>query len=189
MTNYGPHYLSDNDLQRMPFQAIGTNVLISERVNFVNIESISIGNNVRIDSDVTILATGYVVIGSYVHIGAQCYLAGKGGIRLEDFSGLSQGVCIYSGSDDYSGEYLTNPTVPIEYLNIKLAEVIVGRHVIVGARTVILPGCQLGDGCAVGSLSMVKSSLKPWTMYAGVPVREIKPRRRGILDLESYINS
>ena len=31
---------------------------------------------------------------------------------MKDFSGISQGVKIYSNNDDYSGNFMTNPTVP-----------------------------------------------------------------------------
>ncbi len=36
-------------------------------------------------------------------------LSAGDGIVMEDFSGLSQGVRIYSRTDDYSGKFLTNP--------------------------------------------------------------------------------
>ena len=33
-------------------------------------------------------------------------------------------------------------------------------------------------------MSMVKESLEDWYIYAGVPVRKIKPRQRKMLELE-----
>ncbi|TGS72469.1 acyltransferase, partial [Mesorhizobium sp. M8A.F.Ca.ET.181.01.1.1] len=102
-------------------------------------------------------------------VGGMCFLAGGGGIQMEDFSGLSQGVRVYSTSDDYSGAALTNPTVPREYLNMKIAPVRLGRHVIVGSGSVILPGCVLGEGVSVGAMSLVTKNLEPWGVYFGSP--------------------
>ena len=187
MTNLGPQYLSRDELRRFPFHFLGRNVLLHSRANLINIEAISIGDNSRIDGDVTILGTGPVEIGRYVHIGAQCYLAGGGGIVLRDFSGLSQGVRIYSVSDDYSGAHLTNPTVPREFLGLVSERVVLGRHVIVGAGSVILPGVVIEDGCAVGALSLVRRSTEPWGVYSGVPAVRRRERRRDLLELEARL--
>lgn len=117
-----------------------------------------------------------------MHIGSQCFLAGGGGIELNDFCGLSQGVRIYSVTDDYIGGSLTNPTVPSEYLNTSARKVVLGKHVIVGSGSVILPGAVIAAGASVGALSLVKESLGAWGIYAGVPARWIKDRRRDIIE-------
>jgi galactoside O-acetyltransferase len=59
------------------------------------------------------------------------------------------------------------------------------RHVIVGANAVILPGVTIGEGSAVGALSLVNTSLPPWGIYAGTPARKINDRSRRLLDLEA----
>ncbi|MEH7271756.1 acyltransferase, partial [Bacillus toyonensis] len=41
-----------------------------------------------------------------------------------------------------------------------------------------------GEGTAVGAMSMVKESLDDWYIYAGVPVRKVKPRQKKMLELE-----
>ncbi len=189
MTNFGPTYLDRNELLEIPFGSIGENVLINRRVNFVEVENIYIGSNVRIDADVTILATGKVVIGSYVHIGAQSYMVGRAGIILMDFSGLSQGVKLYSITDDYSGRSLTNPTVPRHLSNVQEAQIRIGRHVIIGSGSVVLPGCNIEDGCSIGALSIVKNSLDSWGIYAGCPVKRIKSRSKNLLALEREIQN
>ena len=104
---------------------------------------------------------------------------------MGDFSGLSQGVRIYSGTDDYSGQALTNPTVPHQYLNVHIAPVRLGRHVIIGSGSVILPGVTIGEGSAVGALSLVTKSLDDWGIYSGVPVKRLKSRSRKLLELEN----
>jgi galactoside O-acetyltransferase len=187
MTNLGQQFLPDEALRALPFRKLGRNVMIHARANMIDIENCSIGDNARIDADVTILATGDVSIGSYVHIGAQCYLAGGAGIVLDDFAGLSQGVKIYSTSDDYSGRRLTNPTVPAAYLGVVRGAVHLGRHAIIGAGTVILPGVAVAEGCAVGALSLMRRSTEPWGVYAGAPARRVAERSRDLLLLEAAL--
>ena len=84
--------------------------------------------------------SGPIKIGSHVHIAAYTALYGGGGITLCDFCNLSSRVSIYSVSDDYSGETMTNPTIPEEFKIVDRAPVVLGRHVIVGSGTVVLPG-------------------------------------------------
>ena len=114
-------------------------------------QPISVGNNVRVD-DFCVLAAGVggINIGDYVHIAVGCSLIGAGKITLSDFSGLSSRVAIYSSTDDYSGATMTNPTVPSKYTGVINADVFLGKHVIIGSGSVILPGITLEVGAAVG---------------------------------------
>jgi len=65
---------------------------------------------------------------------------------MGDFSGLSAGCRIVTGSDDFLGGGLTNPTVPVEYTNVKKSFVCIERHAILGTNVVILPGVTIGEG-------------------------------------------
>jgi galactoside O-acetyltransferase len=177
--------LSRDAIDAMGFAAVGENVQISDRASFYGISRIALGNHVRID-DFCVLAAGDggIIIGNYVHIAAFSSLIGKGRITLSDFSGLSSKVSIYSSSDDYSGAALTNPTVPTEYTGVTHADVWLGRHVIIGSGSVVLPGVTLEEGVAVGALSLVNRDCKAFGIYAGNPARRIKDRKRDLLEVE-----
>ncbi len=110
------------------------------------------------------------------------------GIELGDFSGLSHGVKIYSASDDYSGNALTNPTIPQEYLNLYKGRVKICKHVIIGSGTVIFPNLTIGEGCSIGANSLVNKSLEPWGIFFGSPVKRIKSRSQDLLKLERKYN-
>lgn len=166
------------------FRALGENVKIYPGAKLYGREFISIGSNVIIDDFVFIYATAPLYIGSYVHISSFCSISGGGTVVLEDFSGLASGVRVVCGSDDFLGESLTNPTVPAEYRNTKRSFVHVGRHAIVGANAVILPGVTIGEGCAVGAGSVVSKPLEPWGICAGQPARRIRTRPHEVI-LES----
>lgn len=179
-------YLTENELRNEGFASLGSDVRISSSCHIVGADKIRIGDNCRIDGFCTLIATnkGYIDIGSYVHIGGYCVLLGAEGITFENFSGVSWGVQIYSRSDDFSGLFLTNPTVPKHLTNASGGPVILKKHVIVGANTVIMPRAVLGEGAAVGAQSLVTKSLDGWTIYSGVPAKKLKSRKRRALELE-----
>lgn len=172
-------------IESMGFVSVGQNVQISDKASIYGIDRIVIGNNVRID-DFCVLSAGIggIDIGSYVHIAVYTSIIGAGKVTISDFCNLSSRVSIYSSNDDYSGETMTNPTVADEYKNVKHAPVYLGKHVIVGSGTVILPGLRLGEGVAVGALSLVTKNCKAFGFYAGNPARFIKERKRNLLEVE-----
>jgi len=182
-------YYNENELANFGFKSVGTNVQIAKNSTIIGLKNITIGSNVRIDGYCAIVANGdgWLHIGSYIHIGGWCYLSAGDGISLEDFSGLSQGVRIYSRTDDYSGRHLTNPTVPEHFTSITQGPVILKKHVIVGSGSVILPKVTIGEGSSVGALSLVTKSLEPWGVYFGSPVKRLKGRSKRLLELESQL--
>lgn len=186
---FDPGYYDEHALRGFGFRAVGRDVRVARNATIIGLPHIELGDHVRIDGYTTLLAGegGTLMLGSHIHIGAGCYIAAGAGVEIGDFGGLSQGVRIYSRSDDYSGEHLTNPTVPAKYLGVNAAPVRLGRHVIVGTGSVILPGCTLDEGCAVGALSLVTKSLAAWTVNAGSPARRVGARSRRLLELESEL--
>jgi galactoside O-acetyltransferase len=183
-----PGYLSVEELLGIGMKKIGNNVLIARDAIFVGVENIEIGSNVRIDSNVTLAAaSGFIRIGSYVHIGGTSHINCTGGVFIGDFVAISQGVKIYSASDDYTGENMTNPTVPGHLRNDQIAQIKIGSHSIVGSGSVILPGVNLAIGTAIGALSLVKTSTEEFTIYAGSPARKIGERSRNVEKLSAEL--
>jgi len=172
----------------MGFSHVGENVRLSDKASYYNCKNIVIGDHVRID-DFCVLSAGVggIEIGSYIHIAVYSSLIGAGKIELRDFSNISSKVAIYSSNDDYSGTSMTNPMVPDEYTNVSHADVIIGRHVIVGSGSVVLPGVTLDTGVAVGALSLVTRNCEAFGIYSGVPAKRIKERKRDLLELEGLM--
>jgi len=176
-------YYSREDLEKMGFKYLGDNVKLSDKASFYETEKISIGHNSRIDDFCVI--SGNVVIGNYVHIAVFCNLAGGDkGIVMEDFSGLAYHVNVFTQSDDYSGRSLTNPTIPAKYKNESKLAIRINRHVLVGAGSIVFPGVTLGEGCAIGAMSLVTKDTIPWKIYHGIPASLIKDRNKDLLKLE-----
>ncbi|MCB4755580.1 MAG: acyltransferase [Elusimicrobia bacterium] len=172
-------YYTTEELGRIGFKKIGHSVLISRKTSIYSPELIEIGSHVRID-DFCILS-GSIKIGNHIHIGAYTGLFGKNGINLNDYAGLSTRVAIFTVSEDYLGRSMTNPTIPSKYRRPKEGPVTIGSNAIVGAGTVILPGVILGEGTAVGALSLVIGSIKPWKIAKGIPAKPIRDREKDII--------
>lgn len=183
--NIGSDFYSDDELKSFKFKSLGKNVKIKKNASIYFVENITIKDNVRIDDYTVIVASNNsTTIGNYVHIASNCYIAASEGLEMGDFSGLAPGVNIFTGSDDYSGNKLTNPTVDRKYTGGSAGKVIIGRHVIIGSNSVILPGVHIGEGSSVGALSLVTKNLNPWCIYFGAPVKKIKARSKKLLELE-----
>jgi galactoside O-acetyltransferase len=183
-------WLTEAQISAMGFLHVGKRVRLSERASFYNCANIRIDDDSRID-DFAILSAGAggIAIGRYVHVAAFSSLIGAGKITLSDFSGLSSRVSVYSSNEDYGGGFLTNPTVPPEYTNVMHAPVALGRHAIIGAGSIILPGVTIEDGVAVGAMSLIRKDCQAFGVYVGVPAKRVAERKRDLLQLEAKLEA
>lgn len=184
MAGLNTAYLSRDTILALGLRAVGEDVMIHSTAVLHNCSAISLGSHVRIDAFTLLSAGSAISVGNNVHIGSHCSFVGAAPIDLEDFCGVSHGSRVFSSSDNYGGDALTGPTVPAVYRNVISAPVRLGRHVVIGANSVLLPGAQIGEGAAIGASSLVHGTFEPWTIYAGTPARAIKPRSKGLLEKE-----
>ena len=180
---------SRDTLENMGFKHLGDHVQVDSSVIFIKPQNISIGHNTRIDANTVISGAGSIHIGKHVHISCHVAILGQGEVVLGDYCGLSAKVSIFSSNDDYSGEYLTGPTVPETYKNVHTSRVRVGHHAVVGAHSVVLPGVEIGDGSAIGALSLVKSSIDDFAIAVGTPAKVVKKRSDKVLALQAKFES
>lgn len=175
-----------NDLAGSSFGMISTRVPDSGKIYSGRYGEAFVGKDTRIDDFLVIsLGDEKSVIGAFVHIAPFCLISGKNGFIIGDFSGLSAGVKIYTASADYSGRAISHPPTPKAFRRPQEGPVIIGRHCILGANTVVLPGVTIPDGVAVGANSLVNETLDPWMIYAGNPVKAIGERLKGCLEKEA----
>nr|WP_159466280.1 acyltransferase [Scandinavium goeteborgense] len=182
--------LTYDEINALGFASVGKNVLISSKASFYGASRINIGNNVRID-DFCVLSAGEegIDIDDYVHIAVFSSLIGYAKIEIGKYCNISSRVSIYSSSDDFSGEFMTNPMVDEQFTNVIKQAVRLSEHVVVGCGSVILPGVKLGKGCAVGSLTLVKNSFKEYTIIAGTPAKKISNRSRQLEKIQQDFES
>jgi len=179
-----------NETISLKFARCGLDVTIWPLAKIVSPGVISIGDSVIIDDFVFIVGGAKTVIGSFVHIASFTSISGGGEFVMEDFSGLSGGVRVYTGNEDYLGGSLTNPAVPAPYRVPSRSFVRIGKHAIIGANAVVLPGVTIGEGAVIGANALVKQNCEPWTVYFGTPARpeKVRPRER-VLELESQLRT
>lgn len=172
-------FYTDDELQDFGFGSIGQNVLISKKASIYSPELIEIGDNVRID-DFCILS-GSITFGSFIHISAFCALYGRKGIKLDSYSGLSPRTSLFTMSDDFSGEYLIGPMVLEYQTNPKEGPIFISKYCQVGASSIIMPNVTLQEGAVTGAFTFVNSNLNEWEIYAGIPAKKIKERKKELL--------
>ncbi len=179
-------FYTEHDLTHMGIRKVGKNIIISKTADLVGIENMEFGDNIVIEGFCILAALGDTPmrIGSHVHINTHCLLSGVAGITIEDCSTLSSGCKLFSSSDDYSGQTMTNATVDDQFKAMQRGSIHIGAHCVVGANSVIMPSVTLGTGAAIGALSFVNDDCTPWGIYAGTPAKRIKARSQELLKLE-----
>lgn len=149
--------------------------------------NIRIGNDVRIDDFCVIVANGPLTIGNHVHFAPHCVIQAGGGIEIADFCAFSSGTKLITNSDDYSGAVMCGPTLPPHVRRSIKRPIKIGKHVILGVNTTVLPGVTIGEGCATGAHTLVTKSLESWGIYVDTPARRLKEREKGCLALEAKL--
>ena len=104
------------------------------------------------------------------------------------FSTLAPNVVLSAGSDDYTSGIAT-PMVSLDYkANAKIGKIILHKHCIVGAASVVLPDVTFEEGACLGALSLANKTLEEYKLYVGIPAKIIKNRNKEeILKLESML--
>ena len=177
-------FLTEEQIQKIGFKSYGKNLKISDKAVFYRPEHISIGSDVRID-DFCVLANN-IIIHNNVHIALYtCLLSSENSvIEMHDFSGVAFRSLLLTNTDDYTGEFMTNPTIFEHLRKITEKSITVGRHGLIGTGSTVFPGANIAEGTSVGAMSLVTKPTLPWKVYFGVPARPIMNRSKHLLELE-----
>jgi putative colanic acid biosynthesis acetyltransferase WcaF len=105
-------------------------------------------------------------IGRRSTIGQRCYVDARAGIRIEADVSVSREACILTATHDIDSPDFGSSLQPVH----------LGAHCWVGVRALILPGVHIGEGAVVGAGALVTADVKPFSVVAGVPARELKTR-------------
>ena len=181
-------FYNEIELKSFGFASLGENVKISRNAMIYFPENLRVGSNSRIDDFCIISAGGGVLIGEYVHIAPYCGLYGGAGIELQDFSGLSSRVSLYSASDDFTGHSLVGPCVPDSYrCRLRKGKITLGKFVVVGVASSILPGVSAEIGAAIGAHTLVTKRCEQWSIYSGNPAKKVGRRSDKMLGLANEL--
>ena len=170
-------------------KSCGSNVIIGITARIRYPELVEIGDNVIID-DFTYISTP-LKLHSNTHISSGCKLIGgrNACVEMFPFSTLAPNAILSAGSDDYT-DGIATPMVPAKFKgNSIVGKIILNKHCIVGANSVVLPNVTFKEGATLGALSLANKDLEEYTVYAGIPAKPIRPREKlNILKLEEELN-
>ncbi|HOD61959.1 MAG TPA: acyltransferase [Bacilli bacterium] len=161
------------------FKSLGENATIYSLAKILYPENISIGAESVVDDFVFMYGAGKgIQIGKFCHITARCIIESGGLLEIGDFSTIAYSGIVMASSDDYKGNCLTGlGKFGEKYRTLYNLDTKIGRHVLVGAGSIILPGVTIGDGCSVGAGSLVTKDLPPWSLCYGSPCRVIEQKK------------
>jgi putative colanic acid biosynthesis acetyltransferase WcaF len=90
-----------------------------------------------------------------------------GPVHFQDGATLSQYSYICNGTHDLS----------VSNLPLMVGKIEIGKNVFIGAKVIVLPGINIGEGSVVGAGAVVTKDVESWTVVAGNPAKFIKVRK------------
>lgn len=155
--------------------AIGRNVL----VDAVGGAGIYLHESVTVDVGAILRVSGVyrnpgigIVVGPRTAIGAYNLILGQGGVSIGTDVLLGPHVTIVSENHNWSDDARA-----IREQGESREQVVIGNDCWLGAGVTVLAGARIGDGCVIAANAVVRGSLEPFGVYAGVPARRIGARR------------
>lgn len=154
----------------------GKNVFIGQNVVITQPENVHLGDNVRIDPFT--LITCKLRTGNNVQITSHTMLGGKDQwVVMGDWTFIGYGSKLFTASEDYSGKY-----GPVnEYWGTGRTfkgNITLNNNSGIASDVILFPGVELPEGTCIGAQSLVhtKSTLEPYKVYVGNPLRHFKDR-------------
>jgi galactoside O-acetyltransferase len=168
----------------------GKDVRLAPFVVIKRPELVELGSHVAIDP-FFYMTTG-AKIGNWVHISSNVSVIGgeTGCLLMDDYTAIATGCRLICVSDDFAnGEGIAVPFIPNKFKSHMVGQSIsMGKHSVLGANTVVLPGVTIGEGAVVGANSVVTKNLDPWGVYVGSPAYKIRNRpKKGLVKKEKEI--
>ncbi len=173
---------------------LGVDTLIDQGVEIWGPANVVIGSNCHIDTRVRLAAgerrhrqQGFISIGNYVHLGPGVHIAGRGGVVIEDYVGVSASAHLYSATNavefpDDPGRLISmSHMAPHGLQHVIEQPIVLEEYCFVGMMARIMPGVRVGRAAIVHANAELTQSVAPFANVGGLPRgRQIgwrKPRR------------
>ena len=117
-----------------------------------------------------------VFIGDYVRVDLQHASM----IYIDDYAHITSGCRLLCHQRDLKNYRVGDNAALCGY---RKGEIHIGKGVMVGMESTIMPGVTIGDGAIVGAGSLVVKDIPAWTVAMGVPAKVVKeiPQREETL--------
>ncbi|HSV72113.1 MAG TPA: putative colanic acid biosynthesis acetyltransferase [Methylibium sp.] len=127
-------------------------------------------------------------LGPHCHVYPAARIWAPWNLVCEDAVGIADGAVIYNPAPVHLAShsivsqqaYLCGATHDLDDPAFPMIAkpITIGRYAWICARAVVCPGVVVGEGAVLGIGSIAPRALEPWTVYAGVPARALRRRRR-----------
>lgn len=146
-----------------------------------NVVNHTIGKqNAKIGKNTKIHPTAFIRHGERVEIGENCFInhnnviqGGKNNAKVIMGDHVQTGPGVMMFAFNHGTQMNGIPMIDQDYFE---ADIKIDNDVWIGGGSIITAGVHIGEGCVVGSNSVVTKDLPPYTICAGVPCKPIKPR-------------
>ena len=108
-----------------------------------------------------------VFIGDYVRVDLQH----ANMIYIDDYAHITSGCRLLCHQRDLKNYRVGDNAALCGY---RKGEIHIGKGVMVGMESTIMPGVTIGDGAIVGAGSLVVKDIPAWTVAMGVPAKVVK---------------
>jgi acetyltransferase-like isoleucine patch superfamily enzyme len=106
---------------------------------------------------------GELRIGDHTYLGHDVHVHALDPVTIGSGCVLADGVFVGSSDHDRTDRHRVHGTGPI----------VIGDHVFLGQRSVVLGGVSIGDGATVGAHAVVTRDVGPGQTVVGIPARPV----------------
>ena len=129
-----------------------------------------IGKGSAIFRNTTVLGIDKIRIGENVVLSFRGMLDARGGLTIGNNVVIASDVHFITGTHDPDSD-------TFEY---SLEPIVIGDFVWIASRSMVLEGLTVGRGAVVAAGSLVRTSIPPMTIAAGIPAKAVRERRSSL---------
>lgn len=161
------------------FARVGEDVQVFEHALILKPETISIGDNSRLDDYCRLEGGERLQIGRHVHVSSFSSIIGGGTCLIGDMADVAHGARVITGSDQPDAAMSTMS--PMEWRHVELSTIVIDHLAFLASGAVMLPGTSLGVGAIAAAGAVVTKPIPAWEIWSGVPARPLRTRDREAL--------
>jgi acetyltransferase-like isoleucine patch superfamily enzyme len=92
-------------------------------------------------------------------------------ITLDDYCHVTGGCRLLCHQRDLSNYCVGDDSAKLPY---KFGKIHIGKGVLIGMNTMVMPGVTIGEGAIIGAFSLVTKDIPAWTIVTGRPAKVVK---------------
>ena len=138
----------------------------SVRVLLLRAMGARVGKGVAICRRLNVKAPWRLSLGDDVFIAEDVLLDARGGLEIGSHTSINAGAQVWSAQHDWRSRSFA----------YSAAAVSIGARAWISARSVVLPGRNVGDGSVVAAGAVVTEDVSAWTLVAGNPALKVGER-------------